>query len=510
MKLGHLLSQGALFIACAWGCDQSTPAPTNSTQPAQSMEWVGYHTEVPWAANDFHALISGLVGPDAQNGKLLSNQQVTPGVLLTAMAETATNAQSRVALTFNDGTTTARTLALVPASFSVGTVFLTAVDAAIATMQSENAQTPGSGESFLLQYKVVSPQGGTFTLGVHAVAGAYTLVLDVSTPQTSLMPGKIGTPVGGTEPYDTVDGTVWFHLSKDDFDYFASHAYGADSTAAQNFNDFALSPHNWLRLTVDPHLTDQFVNVGFDVLGLDGTRTPVARAPASVLAGAVFQTMVDRNMTTMQSQEQAKPGSSTPWQVPFFYDAPVGGGIVQVLAQGSAGTFVIAYAIEAPQHTLVDVPFLPYEPVMVNPAGGTTSCDKLGNAGIVPASEGAFSITFTASNVVKTSPDLHQPLVGDLDCAVYNSSDVSVDGPNPGAQALSSFVVPHADLGLTTAPHYLTSIFPKGSYQILCFQDLAGTGNAEKGNPVTLPIGSFPIACNLNPVTVQFALLDPQ
>ena len=29
------------------------------------------------------------------------------------------------------------------------------------------------------------------------------------------------------------------------------------------------------------------------------------------------------------------------------------------------------------------------------------------------------------------------------------------------------------------------------------------------GDPVTLPIGSFPIACNLNPVTVQFALLDP-
>ena len=123
MKLGHLLSQGALFIACAWGCDQSTPPPTSNTgQSTQSMEWVGYHTEVPWAANDFHALISGLVGPDAQNGKFLSNQQVTPGVFLTAMAETATNAQSRVALTYNDGTSTPRTLALVPASFSVGTV----------------------------------------------------------------------------------------------------------------------------------------------------------------------------------------------------------------------------------------------------------------------------------------------------------------------------------------------------------------------------------------------------
>ena len=48
---------------------------------------------------------------------------------------------------------------------------------------------------------------------------------------------------------------MWFHLTKDDFDYFVDHAYGKDATAAQNFNDFALVPHTWLRLTVTPHLT---------------------------------------------------------------------------------------------------------------------------------------------------------------------------------------------------------------------------------------------------------------
>ena len=70
--------------------------------------------------------------------------------------------------------------------------------------------------------------------------------------------------------------------------------------------------------------------------------------------------------------------------------------------------------------------------------------------------------------------------------------------------------MPHADLTQSAPPTFLTPIYPKGDYQILCSMDLNGTGNADVGDPVTLPIGSFPIACNINPVTVQFALLNPQ
>jgi hypothetical protein len=29
------------------------------------------------------------------------------------------------------------------------------------------------------------------------------------------------------------------------------------------------------------------------------------------------------------------------------------------------------------------------------------------------------------------------------------------------------------------------------------------------GDPVTLPIGGFTVACNVNPVAVQFAILNP-
>jgi len=511
MKLSHAVAAALGVLLCGWGCDPGNTPVSSTGQSTQSMEWVGFHAEVPWAATDFHGLVSGLVGADAQKGNFLPKTKVTEGIYLSSSAETATSAQSRVALTFDDGANQ-RTLALVPASFAVGNVFVTAVDAALAKMQADNAAKPGSGEAFLLQYKVVSPMGGTFTLGVHADSGNYSLVVDVASPPTNLAPGKIGTPVGSTDPYDTVAGTVWFHLSKDDFDFFAGHAYGMDGTGAQNFDDFALDPHDWLHLTVEPHLSDQYVNVGFDVLGLDGSRTRVAKAPASVYAGGLFRAMVDRNMTTMAAQEAAKPGSSTPWQVPFFYNAPVGGGVVQVIAQGQGGTFVIAYAIEAPQHTLVDVPFNAYAPVDIAQPdpNATTTCDKLGNPGIILADQGAFSITFTASDVVKNSTDLKKPLVADIDCSVFHASDVNIGGPLPGAKEVDEWVVPHADLTQSAPPTFLTPIYPKGDYQILCSMDLNGDGNADVGDPVTLPIGSFPIACNINPVTVQFALLNPQ
>jgi hypothetical protein len=488
------------------------PAPSTTADAlgTESVEWVSFHTEVPFAAGDFHALVSGLFGADAQNGKFVTHQEVLPGVTLGAAADPTTPEQSRVTLSFDDGTPTPRKIALVPASFSTGSVYLTTIDTAIATMQAEEAQQKGSSESFLLQYQVTSSMGGTFSFGVHAVTGTFTLVLDVSSPTTNLKVGKIGTPALSAAPYDTVTGTVWFHLSQDDFDYFVDHAYGADATAGQNFSDFALEPHKWLRLTVNPHLDKKYVDVSFAVLANDGTRTPFAAAPASVLAGSLFQHLVDRNMTTMTQQEAAKAGSSSPWTTPFYYDDPSGGGVVQVIAQGQTGVFTIAYAVSAPNHTIKDVPFLAYEPVTIKPSDpmADTACDKLGNKGIVAAPEGAFEVTFTASSVIKTGPGGND-LKGDLECSVFKASDVTIDGPNANAKSLQDFTVPGANLNSPTAPTFLTDVFPDGKYQILCFQDLKHDGNADKGDPVTLPIGGVTLACNLNPVTVQFALLNP-
>src|SRR5262249_25568502 len=140
------------------------------------------------------------------------------------------------------------------------------------------------------------------------------------------------------------------------------------ATAGQNFKDFALVPYEWLRLTVDPHLEDNFVNVGFEVLAKDGTRVPVAKAPASIMAGGTIQHPVGPVHKKMQAQEAVMPGSSTPWQVPFYYDQPSGGGVVQVIARGAKGQSQIAYSVASPNHALVDVPFVPYVAVTIPPA----------------------------------------------------------------------------------------------------------------------------------------------
>ncbi|HTQ46680.1 MAG TPA: hypothetical protein VMI75_28195 [Polyangiaceae bacterium] len=517
-RLGTTVAAAFPVALCACGnASGGSNTPANAQDigatglSTQSVEWVSYHSEVPFAEGDFHALAAGLFGRDAQNGKPVTNREITPGIYLSSAADPSTPEQAIVTLKYDDGSGSPRALAVVPTSFAVGNVYVTTIDAALAKIASDVKANQAQGESFFIQYQVTSAMGGTFSFGVRANGGVYTLVLDVSSPTTNLAPGNIGKPALSNIPYDTVAGTVWFSLTQDDFDYFVSHAYGKDATAAQNFNDFALVPFDWLRLSVDPHLQDQYVNVSFSVLGVDGSRTPVASAPASVLAGNTFQTLVDHSMSTMTAQEKAKTGSSTPWTIPFYYDNPVGGGVVQVIAQGNAGQFNIAYSVSAPAHTLQDVSFLPYKPVHLEPPSSTATaaCNKLGNAGIVLADNGVFDITFTASDQVLKSPMLKGPLVGDILCSVFKATDVTVAGPKMGAVSLQDFTVVGANMQSKVAPKYMTQELPDGTYQILCFQDLKGDHTPDVGDPVTLPIGSFPIACNLNPVTVQFALLNP-
>jgi hypothetical protein len=498
----------APFFSCAENDtgDSGTCPATPAKLPAN--EWVGFHAEVPLQASDFDALASGLFGADARAGKFIQDKELTPGVFLTASAETVTPDQTRLTFAFDDDTHPRRVLAVAPASFAVGGVFIATVDAAIAKMQADNKNQAGSGEAFYLEYRVASAEGGKLSFGVRGDGGVYSLVVDVASPHTGLDTGKIGKAVDTFDPYDTVAGTVWFHMSKDDFDFFVDHAYGQGATTKQNFKDFRLVPHDWLRLTVEPHLDQQFVQVGFEVVTLDNKRIPVAKAPASVLAGDTFQAMVNRNMTTMLNQEKNVPGSSTPWQVPFYYDHPDGGGVVQVIAQGAKGVFSVAYAIESPRNPLKDVPFVPYQPVKVIPPdpNQTASCVDLGNT---LAPKGTLDITFQASSTILMSPDLMGPLQGTIYCSVFHASDVDVTGPHQGAVSLQDFNVPDADLQAKPLPTFVTQALFAGEYQVLCAQDLDKSGDASHGDPVTIPIGSYTVACDKNPTTVEFAILDP-
>jgi uncharacterized protein (DUF2141 family) len=500
-------------LSCHGGSNSSSPDMSAVAAP-QAVEWVGFHTELPMSAADFTALASQLFGANAQAGNFLAPRAISPGIWLSSEAETAAPDQSRIRLAF-DGSGSSdgmqRTLAVAPASFAIGQIFLTATTAAVASMHQEEQAEAGSGERFYLEYRVSSTQGGTLSFGLRGEKDAYTLVVDIASPRTHLDPTLIGQAAAAPGATDSVAGTVWFHMSRDEFRFFSDHAYGKGATSKQNFTDFHLMPFDWLRLTVEPHLDQQFVHVGFEVVDGSGKRTPVAAAPASVLAGATFQSLVDRNMTTMMDAEAQKAGSSTPWQAPFYYDSPGTGGVVQVVASGEAGRFQIAYAIESPQHKLTDVPFNAYMPVQIAPPdpNATASCDKLGDPSIVAALQGVLDMTFTASTTVTTSPQLKGPLVGTIYCSIFNASDVTASGPTATAMSLQDFQIDNANLSGATPVKFTSKQLVAGNYQVLCFQDLDGNMDASKGDPVTLPIGSYPLACNTNPTDVEFALLDP-
>ncbi len=289
-----------------------------------------------------------------------------------------------------------------------GSVFISTVDAALAKMAADNAAQPGSGEQFFLEYRVASAQGGKLSFAVRGNLGVYSLVVDVTGPHTpastwvrSARPATPSTPTtrwparsGSTSPRTTSTSRQ------------PRLRPGGDHQA--KLQGLPTRPPRLAALTVDPHLDQQFVNVGFEVVTTDNKRIAVSKAPASVLAGSTFQAMVDLNMSTMLAQEGVRSARRTPWQTPFYYDNPNGGGVVQVIAQGTAGLFSVAYAIESPRHTLKDVPFVPYQPVAFTPPdpNETASCEKLGDPTIVLAPKGTLDMTFSASSVVLMSPNL--------------------------------------------------------------------------------------------------------
>lgn len=485
--------------------------PVNAATGAS--EWVSFRLQLP-LPDDFTALTAGLIGAQAQAGKFVAERKLADGYVISSSADPATPGQGRVTVAFDDESGKhRRKLAEIPVSFGLGGTYVATVQAAMAKMKADMVKGgPDDGQPFFLEYRVVSSQGGSFTWAVRGDHGQFSLILEVASPRTSLAQAQIGQALQSAAAFDSIAGTVWFTMNKDDFDFFVDHAYGAGATSKQNFKDFQLVPHNWLRLSVEPHLDQQFVDVGFEVVTLDGKRLAIAKAPASILAGAAFQALVDRNMANSLKQEEAKKGASLPWETTFYYDHPQGGGVVRVVASGDKGVFRVAYAVESPLHALKDVPFLAYEPV-VFPAKdpkADAACDQLGDPAIQPAAQGTLDITFHASKIILESKELKVPLKANIQCSVFKASDVTVMGPNDGVVELQSFQLTNADLQAAVKPVFTTKLLLAGAYQVLCFQDLDANGDASKGDPVTLPIGGQEVACNKNPVIVEFSLLNPQ
>ena len=499
----------------AEGTDAAATLPLRG--PTAPTEYVGLTAQVPIDRASFDAAASKLFGADASKGSYLDDLTVGAGLHLSSAAHPESSAE--VAVTVTMETTGAkpptRTIARVPASLKEGGVFIDTVDAALAQVDKVRKDDPGGLAPFRLEYRSRSAQGGSITVAVvfDPTTGA-ALEVQAQGPTTSLATGKINQAATTGKPYETVYGLVWFGVERDQFDFFSNRAYGLSAGKSQNFKDFELVPHNWLRLTVTPQLDQDRVSVGFEVVTLDGRRIPVAKAPASLIAGEEFMQTVFRMADNMTAQEKAKPGSSTPWKVPFYYDDPDGGGVVEVIAQGEHGKSQIAYSIESPAHELDDLPFVPYTGKVEVPKDWDKAAPTCKDIGSKAATSGRFRITFRPSSTVLGSK-LKAPLEGAVHGSIYRAKDVKITGPLPGTEAVATIDLPDVDMtaGHST-PYLIDTVLPAGQYQILGFQDIDGNSTPggsgpDAGDPVMIPIGGFDLACAQQPINAEFAIVLP-
>ena len=485
--------------------------------PTTPTEYVGLTTQIPTDRASFDDISSQLFGADAAKGTYLEDLEVGTGLHLSS-AEHPT-ADDQVALTVTLDTTGAepptRTVASVPASTATGKTFIDAVDAALAQTETVAAEDPGGLAPWRIEYRSRSAQGGKVTVGVVFDPETGTdLEVQAQGPTTSLQSDRINEAATEGAPYETVYGLVWFDVARDQFDFFANRAYGISAGKSQNFKDFELVPHNWLRLTVTPELDEDRVSVGFDVITVDGRRIPVAKAPASLIAGEEFMQTVFRMAENTAAQEKAEPGSSTEWEVPFYYDDPEGGGVVEVIAQGKDGTSQIAYSIESPANELEDLPFVPYAGTVEVPEDWDAPAPTCEDVGSKVATSGQFAITYQPSTTVRGS-ELKAPLKGTVYGSVYKASDVKITGPLPGTTAVANIRDEGVDAQEGPSEEFvLDADLPAGTYQILGFLDIDGNADPadpgpDEGDPVMIPIGGFELSCAVQPVTAEFAIVLP-
>lgn len=488
-----------------------------SRPEAQPVEYVSLEIDRDTDATDAVSFLDRLFGDAASRGMRHANLELQPGVFLSALEDPRTADQVILQVEMlPPGDTRRRVVTRVAASYAYGRVFLDGVRAALARSTEREARERGSMSPWELAYRAESDNGGRFVLTLAFRDGAHSLHLAMEGPRTSLRRGSVNRPARSLPSSETIGGTVNFTLSRDEFAFFTNRAYGITSGAAQNFRDFQLEPHNWLRITVTPQLRDELVDVGFEVVTPDGRRVAFARAPASYHAGDQFQQNVFRLMDNMRDAERARPGSSRPFSSTFYYDDPAGGGVVRVILTGRAGRFSAAYTVESPARPTRDVDFVPYMSGLTIPAElprTAQTCEELGSTTAV---RGRFRLRFDASSTVRSSMNLDGPLRGGIWGDIYRASDVTITGPRDGAQPVASFQFDNVDL--TDRNRLMEYDVPTelaaGSYQILGFMDIDGNADRmrsrpDTNDPVTLPIGSYTMQCAVQRATVEFALLLP-
>jgi hypothetical protein len=528
----------ALVLALVVGACSGEPSTTGSEEPVETQvavggseeavlalrgpsaptERVGLTAQLPIADRAaFDEIATELFGEAAAEGELLDGLEIGAGVRLSSAEHP--EASDQVAIAVDLETTGAepaeRRVAAVPASLATGKTYIDAVDAALAQTESVRADDPDGLRAWRIEYRSRSANGGSVVIGtVFDPEDGTHLEVQASGPTTSLLPDRINEAATEGAPYETVYGLVWFDVGRDEFDFFANRAYGTSAGKDQNFKDFELVPHNWLRLTVTPELDDDRVSVGFDVITVDGRRVPVSKAPASLIAGEQFMQTVFRMAENMEAEEAAEPGSSTPWEVPFYYDDPEGGGVVEVIAQGRDGRSQIAYSIESPANELDDLPFVAYQGEITIPDDWDAPPPDCADLGATDADAGRLELTFQPSTTVRDS-DLKAPLRGTVYGSVFRAEDVKITGPIEGAESVATVRVEDVDVVDGPSEPWLLDVeLPAGDYQILGFMDIDGNADPDapdpdEGDPVMIPIGGYALACDVQPVVAEFAIVLP-
>lgn len=521
LHLGLVLALTAAGFGCKSNPEEAAPDPLAAERVlrprAQPIEFVGLSFKRKTDVLAFLAFVGPIFGDAARGGSFHHDFEVQPGLFLTVEPDSRTAEQVIVRLDMAPSDDAVRrTVLRVPVSFAYGSVFIDAVKVALDTTTKEIAEK-GEMAPFNVDYKSRSPLGGRILIRVAHADGKTTLTFEAENPQTSLIAGEVNKPAFEGDPTETVGGTVWFSLERAEFDFFSTRAYGITPGFQQNFTDFKLLPHQWLRLTVNPLLSQSMVDVNFDVVTLEGRRIPLAHAPASLLAGEQFQKNVLRMVDNMLAQEAREPGSSDEWVSPFHYDDPAGGGVVEVIAQGANGKFRIAYTVESPSKVLQDVTFVDYRGVIDVPTDIPDKVTDCAAQGSVRAPSGRLHLKFRMSSTVANDRSKDGPLEGRVVGAIYRASDVTITGPNDGAVPVADFDLPFVEMEAyeSVETYEIPVDLSAGDYQILGFMDIDGNASAtapepDVHDPVFIPIGAYTLECAAQVVDVEFAILLPE
>lgn len=109
-----------------------------------------------------------------------------------------------------------------------------------------------------------------------------------------------------------------------------------------------------------------------------------------------------------------------------------------------------------------------------------------------PVPAGTVLFRFSVSDQVKSSPNLHDPLLGTVYGGLFLQEDVAVDGPRKDAVGQGDVEVAEVDLRVekSSAASFVSPQLAPGKYVFLGFFDVDGSGGGdpEAGDPVTLAL----------------------